>query len=199
MSRLLRIDSSPRTQGSRSRELADDLVARWRTANPGGEIVVRDLAADPVPHMEQSVLGVMVDPDQAGSPLLALSNELVAELKSADEILVSAPMYNFTVPSALKAWIDHIVRFGLTFEVLPEGGFRGLLEARKVWIVTSAGGVYSEGPFQAMDHLGPYLETLFGFMGVEDVTRIGVENTMDPEGMEASRTAARAKLDGLLG
>lgn len=204
MSRLLRLDSSPRVEDSHSRELAADVERRWRAANPGGEVVVRDLAATPVPHLNQTTLSAFLDPDYRDKPDLkaaaAFSDELIAELKAADEVIVSAPMYNFSVPSVLKAWIDHIVRYGLTFEVTGPGEYRGLLETNRVWIVTSAGGAYSEGPFQAYNFLAPYLEALFGFLGVTDVTRVGVENTeVTPEAMKVSRDAATTKLQELFG
>jgi FMN-dependent NADH-azoreductase len=202
MSKLLRIDASPRHEGSHSRKLADDLVARWLKSNPNGEVVVRDLAQNPVPHVDQAMLGAVLDPDYRSKPdqveLAALSDELIDELKSADDVLVATPMYNFTVPSVLKAWIDHIVRMEETFSVDEQGRYAGLLSTKRVWIATSSGGVFSEGPLAGFNHLGPYLESLFRFLGVENVESVALENTQaPPEVMQRAQEKATSRLDEL--
>lgn len=196
MARLLRIDSSPRTEGSHSRKIADEVERLWRDANPGGDVVVRDLTDRPVPHVDQRLLTAISDPDYRTKDdqraIAALSDELVAELKSADELLISAPMYNFTVPSVLKAWIDHIVRWGLTFD-LDANGYRGLLDTKRAILVTAAGGQYHEPPAATMDHLTPYLETVLRFIGVKDITAVRVEGTAyGKEAAAASEATAAA-------
>lgn len=121
MTRILRIDSSARpvSGGSRSRELADSIVARLRSKNPGAELVTRDLVATPLPHISnETITGFYTPPEQLTADLnnaLALSNTLISELRSADAVVISAPVYNFSIPSALKAWIDQITRINETF------------------------------------------------------------------------------------
>lgn len=204
MTTMLRIDASPRVEGSHSRSLADELTSRWMAAHPDGTVVVRDLATDPVPHVTQDMLAAIMDPEYRNDPgkaaSAALSDELIAQLKAADELVIATPMYNFTVPSGLKAWIDNIVRHGETFAVSDQGEYTGLLKTKKAWVVLSSGGTFSEGPFAAHDHLGPYLEGLLRFLGVADVTVLRHENTeFTPEMSKMSRDKAVDELRAMLG
>jgi FMN-dependent NADH-azoreductase len=196
MTRLLRIDASSRGEGSQSRALADAFVESWLEQNPGGEVVVRDLAADPIPHIaEQTIAGFYTSAHQLTPALrkaTALSDALIAELKGADEIVIATPMYNFSVPSALKAWIDQIVRIGETFSY-DGSAFAGLVTGKKATLITAygAGGYQPGEAFAAADFLVPYLTFLFGFLGFESVTNIPLEATnSNPETVAANRSVA---------
>jgi FMN-dependent NADH-azoreductase len=124
------------------------------------------------------------------------SDRLVDELLGVDTLVISTPMWNFGVPSSLKAWIDHIVRAGRTFR-FTENGLEGMLKGKKVYVVVSSGSVFSTGAFQAFDHVAPYFKSVFGFMGVLDVELIRVEGTNTPEGAEVAYSNAIAAIEAL--
>ncbi|MBV8428595.1 MAG: NAD(P)H-dependent oxidoreductase [Hyphomicrobiales bacterium] len=193
MTTLLRIDSSSRTLGSRSRELGDSFEAEWLASRPTTRVVHRDLAADPVPHIaDQTIAGYYAAPEEMTGELraaTALSDNLIAELKSADVLLITVPMYNFSIPSALKAWIDHIVRINHTFSY--DGrAFTGLVTGKHAYIACAYGAAgYDGGPLSAYNLLQPYLQLLLNFLGFSDVTFIGVEATT------ADNNVVRANLD----
>lgn len=176
MSRLLAINSSANTGDSVSRILIDSAVSQILAAAPGTEVVRRDLGANPVPHLTTANLaGVRGTPSTADElSARALSDELIAELKAADTVVIAAPMYNFSVPTSLRSWFDFVLRAGETFKY-SEAGPEGLLKGKKVIVLTSRGGLYSEGPGAAADFQEPYLRHLFGFVGITDVTFIHAE------------------------
>src|SRR3984957_538308 len=181
MTTLLRIDSSSRSAASHSRDLGDTLEAQWLTRHPGSAVVCRDLAADPVRHITDLTIAGFYTPVEKHSPEiqsdLALSNSLIAELTAADALLITVPMYNFSIPSALKAWIDHIVRINHTFSY--DGtAFTGLVTGKPVYVACAYGaGGYNEGPLVAYDLLKSYLNLLFRFLGFADVSFVAVEAT----------------------
>ncbi len=192
MKTLLRMDASIRTEGSHSRALADCFERRWLEEHPGGRVVRRDLAREPVPHLNegtaQALMGGFLPRAGAVSPL-ELSDGLIAELEAADEVLVSSPVYNFNTPSMLKAWADHVVRAGRTFAI-NEGGFCGLLGGKSVCLITVRGGL---DPRQT-DCQGPFLQAVFRFLGFERVEWIALEGTtMGTAHLE--QAMARAKLE----
>lgn len=203
MTRILRLDASSRHDGSQSRLLADAFVARWMDRHPGSTLVRRDLAATPIPHIGPATIqGFYTPAADRGADLTAallLSDQLIAEVRSADLLVIATPMYNFGVPSALKAWIDHVVRIGETFSY--DGtGFAGLLGGRKAVIVAAygAGGYLDGGPFAGADFLVPYLRFLLGFLGFADIETVGLEaTTADPETVERGRAAALARIDAV--
>jgi FMN-dependent NADH-azoreductase len=178
MSTLLHINSSVRTSGSVSRQLTAEFIDKWQTARPEFRIVERDLASQPVPHITEQTIGAYFTPAESRNAEQAeavkLSDELVAELMAADVIVIGAPMYNFSVSSSLKAWIDHIARAGVTFKYT-ETGPVGLLGGKKVFVFTSRGGVYSEGPAKPMDFHETYLRGVLGFVGLNDITFVHTE------------------------
>ena len=143
MARILRIDSSSRLQDSHSRELADFFQATWLKQHPHDEVVRRDLVATPIPHIaEATIAGYYTPPEQqtdAMKAATALSDELIAELMTADILLFSVPMYNFSIPSSLKAYIDQIVRVGHTFGFDPEKGFYSHLAVLKSCLILRQG------------------------------------------------------------
>ena len=178
MATLLYVNSSARTAGSISRELSAEFVRSWQTANPGGKVIERDVTAQPLPHLDEQTLGAFFTPAEARTPEQAAiarrSDDLVAELQAADVVVIAAPMYNFSVPSTLKAWIDQVCRAGVTFKYTEQGPV-GLLAGKKVYVFTARGGVYSEGPAAAMDFHGAYLKGVLGFIGLTDVEFVHTE------------------------
>ena len=144
MANVLHINSSVRNNGSLSGLLSGELVGKL--AAQGNSIVTRDLAAQPVPHLTEAMMGAFFTPaEQRGEQATAdikISDTLVDELLAADILVLAAPMYNFSVPSTVKAWIDHVARAGRTFQYTATGPV-GLATGKKAYIVTASGGVYS--------------------------------------------------------
>jgi len=202
MATLLRLDASSRGQASVSRAMADYFVTHWRQFNPDGEIVVRDLVKNPLPHIaEDTISGFYQDKaehDDRMKSATVLSDELIKELKGTDVLLIDTPMYNFSVPSALKAWIDQIVRSGETFQYSPEDGFSGLVSIKQCYVITVSGAVFSTDNMQAMDFLKPYLQLLLNFLGIINVEFITLEgSTLDAMAFERSQEEARKAIDNL--
>lgn len=196
MSNLLVINSSANTGESVSRILIDEAVSQILAAAPGTHIVRRDLGADPVPHLTTANLaGVRGTPATAEElATRALSDELIAELKAAGTVVIAAPMYNFSVPTSLRSWFDFVLRAGETFKY-SEAGPEGLLKGKKVIVLTSRGGLYSEGPAVAADFQEPYLRHLLGFVGITDVTFIHAEKIgFGPDARAAAITGAKDQI-----
>lgn len=174
MATLLEIDSSPLAQASISRQLTAEYVESWKAANPDGNVVTRDLTSTPIAPIDAAWVGAAYTPDEARTPeqraRLALSDKLIAELQAADEYVLGVPMHNFSVPSTLKLWIDQIARVNKTFSYAT-GTPVGLLTGKKATIVITSGGKYDAGTAMAsLNFVEPYLRTVFGFLGVTDVT-----------------------------
>ncbi len=192
MATVLHINSSVRNTGSLSRQLGGEFIAKWQAAHPSDTIVTRDLAAAPVPHLNEQLIGAFFTPpdqrnaDQAHA--LQASDALVDELLAADTIVIGAPMYNFSVTSGLKAWIDHIARVGRTFQYGANGPV-GLVTGKKVYVFIASGGVYSQGPAAGYDHLTTYLRAALGFLGMTDVTFIVAEGVSKGEEAVAAAIA----------
>ncbi|MCQ8186636.1 FMN-dependent NADH-azoreductase [Parvularcula maris] len=182
----LRIDASSRHQSSHSRKLADRLEARIIESCAGLTVRRRDLAAEPIPHiLDKTIAGFYTPPSQMTETLreaTAFSDTLIAELKGADTLIVSTHMYNFTVPSALKAWIDQIVRVNETFSFDGEA-FTGLVPVRRAYLACAYGAAgYGEGgAFASMNFLEPYLVSLLRFLGIKEVRAFRVEGTTADE------------------
>lgn len=199
MSTLLHIDSSARSDGSISRQLTASFVQQWQAKNPGGKVVHRDLAANALPHLNESMLGAYFTPAEARSAeqaqVIKQSDALVDELLAADTIVIGVPMYNFAPPSTLKAWIDHVFRAGRTFKYT-ETGPVGLATGKKAVIILSRGGKYSEGPMEALDFQGKYLKGALGFIGITDVELVVAEGvSMGEEAAKAAVAEAQAKIN----
>lgn len=175
MSRILVIESSARQQGSISRELTQQFIANWQAANPADQVQVRDLSLNPVPHLDATLLGGWMTPaeqqNDAEKAALARSNELTEELLAADVLVLAAPMYNFAIPSTLKAWLDHVLRAGVTFKYT-ETGPQGLLNGKRAFVLTARGGIYAGS---GLDHQEPYLRQALAFIGIHDVQFIHAE------------------------
>ena len=202
MTNLLFVSSSLFGDGSQSRLIAAELIDRWRQANPRTTVVERDLTAESMPHLSLAALAAASTPVDERSAdarqAAALADKLVEEVERANVIVITAPMYNFSIPSTLKAWIDHIARAGRTFRYSAAGP-EGLLKGRKVFIVTGRGGIYSDGPAKGMDFQEPYLQAMLGFLGLDDVTFIHVEGLkISPEAAEVGIATARRAASSLL-
>ena len=199
MPTILRIDSSSRpaddgAEGSFSRALSDTVVEALSDRYVEAEVVARDLAAEPVGHVaDETIKGYYTPPDLMTPDLIAAtaqSDDLIAELKAADAVVISAPIYNFSVPSALKAWIDQVVRMGHTFGY-EDGAFHGLVADKPTYLVLSYGapGYAPGGPLEAMDFLRPYLVSLMTFIGLTSVEVIAVEGTTAPDAADRLQAA----------
>ena len=176
MSHLLHIDSSLRTEGSRSRRLSAHFAERWQAAHPEGTVTYRDLAADPIPHLDHVAFSARFaapadhTPEQAAA--FALSNELIDEVLAADTVLLAMPLYNFGPPSTFKAWFDRIVSERTS----------GKLGDKEFVIVTARGGGYQPGtPREGWDHREPWLRHAFTPLAVSDITFINTELTLARE------------------
>lgn len=196
MSNILVLNSSAAGEASVSRLLVADAVAELTERLPGAQVVFRDLAADPIPHLLPSTInGVRGQPTSpAELEARALSDKLIAELRAADVIVIGAPMYNFSVPTTLRTWFDHVLRAGETFSY-SEAGPKGLLTGKRVIVVESRGGFYSDGPAVGADFQEPYLRHLLGFVGLTDVTFVRAEKIgYGPEAREQALADSRAEL-----
>lgn len=173
MASLLKIDVSPRGDHSVSRKVGDQLLAHFQQSFPGSTVVTRDLATTQIPFVDLPWIGAAYTPQEARTPehreALRLGDEFIAELRAAEHILLTTPMYNFQVPARLKAWIDHVVRVGETFKVSPEGQYTGLLENKAVIVVIASAADYSAPPMDSYNAEKAYLRQIFGFIGITDV------------------------------
>ena len=178
MSTLLKIDVSPRGDYSISRKLSGEFAEQWKQAHTGGTVVVRDLVKTDLPFVDLPwIAGAYSTPDQhtpEQAAAIKVSDELVAELLAADEIVIATPMYNFSIPAILKAYIDHIVRIGKTFSA----SYEGLAKGRKVTLIIASGSVYSPGShMESYNAETGYLKQILGFIGLTDVTVIHAGGT----------------------
>jgi len=200
--KLLHIDSSILSGNSVSRQLTRAVVDQWRRVHPEIEVTYRDLAVEAPDHLSAEILGAgFVDPAQH-SPLqrdqAALSEALLTEFLAADVMVIGAPMYNFSIPSQLKAWLDRVLVKGRTFKYTEQGPV-GLAAGNRAVIVSSRGGIYSEGsPANVMDHQESYLTVALGFAGITDVSVIRAEGVNMTEKREQALAAARNEIRQLL-
>ena len=196
--KLLRIDSSART-ASVTRQLTAKAAEAWKENNPDGDVIHRDLAATQLPPITDDWSATHIETSEltpAQRSYLSTSDRLIEELQAADTIVVGAPMYNFSVSSPLKAWIDQIVRLGKTFSYGPNGP-RGLLERKKVVVITARGGAYEKGtPTEAFDFQVPYLRHVLGFIGLTDVTFIHADHQSREQAAAALKFAVE-RITGL--
>jgi FMN-dependent NADH-azoreductase len=172
MSTLLHIDSSPLAEASITRNLSSEFVQPWKQAHPNGEVITRDLTATHFAGIDAQWIGAVYTPPDSRTPMqrenLALSDTLISELERADEWVLGVPMHNFSVPTVVKLWLDQVVRAGKTFSYI-NGSPVGLLNNKKAHFILASGGVYDPGsPAASFDFVQPYLQAIFGFMGVTD-------------------------------
>ena len=194
MANLLHIDASPRGDRSVSRSLSKAFV---QARNPG-RVTYRDVSHEPIRFVSEAWVAGAFNPPETHEPewaeAMRESDKLVDELVAADEIVIGTPMYNLSVPAALKAWIDQIVRAGRTFTA-DEKGLRGLLTGKKALIIITSGSPLAGTPY---DFEEPYLRGILGFIGITDVTFVRVEGFSNPAADKAKlRADAEAKLVSL--
>jgi FMN-dependent NADH-azoreductase len=162
MTTILQVNSAARSQGATSTLLVNELTAKLQQSNPGAQVVARNLQAEPLPHLDDSILGAFFTPADQRTPeqaaISARSEVLIAELKAADIIVIGAPMYNFGVSSQLKTYFDFISRAGISFQYTADGS-EGFITGKKVFVVTARGGQYVGTPD---DTHTPYLQTFLG-------------------------------------
>lgn len=190
MKTLLQVLASMFSNGGESSRLANQFVARWKADNPGGEVIVRDLGRDPVPHLTaerfQSFLAKPEERTPAQQQVAGFSDGLVAELERADVIVLGLPMYNFGVPSTLKAYFDHVARVGKTFKYTEKGPV-GLLAGKKAVVFATRGGLYAGTP---LDTQTGYVRDFLRFLGIADVEFVYAEGLALGD---ASKSASLAK------
>ncbi|OTA15688.1 FMN-dependent NADH-azoreductase [Xenorhabdus vietnamensis] len=175
MSKVLVLKSSILTQYSQSSKLADYFAEKWLADNSENNMTIRDLAENPVPVLDGELVNALrpngTELTERQQSALTLSDELIAELQAHDVIVITAPMYNFTIPTQLKVYFDLIARAGVTFRYT-ETGSEGLLKGKRAIILTSRGGIHKNGPTDVMT---PYLRTFLGFIGITDVKFVFAE------------------------
>lgn len=199
MSKVLVLKSSILAGYSQSNQISDYFIEQWREKHSADQITVRDLAADPIPVLDGELVGAMRPGDaplsQRQQEALALSDQLIAELKEHDVIVFNAPMYNFNIPTQLKNYFDLIARAGVTFRYT-ENGPEGLVTGKRAVVISSRGGVHKDGP---TDLLTPYVKLFLGFIGITDVNFIFAEGVaMGPEVAAKAQTDAKAAVDSIV-
>lgn len=194
MKNVLRITTSIMGEGSVSSMLMDELLAKLGTQG-ALDVTERNFAAQSIPHLDGPWLAALsaaeADRSSEQQAKVAFSDQLIAELHAADTLVIALPMYNFSLPSMLKAWIDHIARAGVTFKYTEQGSV-GLLEGKKVYLVTAMGGIHETA---ATDFLRPYMEHILAFVGLSDVEFITANGlNMGPERREEGLANARSEI-----
>jgi FMN-dependent NADH-azoreductase len=183
MKKILHIISSPRGDASLSIKLGNAVVEKIQAAYPGSTVKETNLVNQQFPHLEEAHIASFFTPAENRTPenLVAIkhSEDAISEIQDADIVVIGVPIYNFNIHSTLKAWIDHIVRRGVTFKY-DENGPQGLLPGKKVYLALASGGVLSEGPMAGFDFAVPYLKHMLGFIGLTDITVFRVEGTSIP-------------------
>jgi FMN-dependent NADH-azoreductase len=198
MKTLLQIKSSIFSDGGQSSLLAERFVAAWRDANPNGQVIVRDLARDPVPHLDAARFGAFLTPKENRTAeqeaVIDYSDALIDELKRADVVVLGLPMYNFGLPSALKAYFDHIARTGATFRYTEKGPV-GLLTGKSVYVFTARGGLYAGTP---RDTQAPYVRDFLAFLGMNEIEFVHAEGlAISEESKKQGIARAHAAIDRL--
>ena len=199
MTRILSLFTAQTGANSKSNPLVKRFTAGLAGRFPEIEITERDLGAEALPHIDDVMIGAFYTADEertaAQRTALSLSDELLDELIAAEVIVIGAPMYNFSVPSSLKNWLDHVSRVGRSFRYTDTGP-EGLITGKKVYVIATSGGNYGDGsPVQAMDHRTTYLKTVLGFLGMDDVSFI---HAFGVAGGDQGIRAAESEIDDII-
>ena len=199
MKTILQINASIQSGNGLSSRLADEFVAGLRAQHPEAKLIVRDLARDPVPHLDGNRFGAFLTSHENQTPeqkeIIRYSDALIGELKRADAIVLGLPMYNFGVPSQLKAWFDHVARTGVTFRYTEKGPV-GLLTGKKAWVLATRGGRYAGTPG---DHETPFVRQFLGFLGITEVEFVYAEGlAIDEKSKWEALAAAQSMIRGLV-
>jgi FMN-dependent NADH-azoreductase len=183
MSKILNVISSPRGAASNSIQLANAIIDKLKQNDPAAAVQVKDLTKAPFPHLEEAHLNAFFTPveqhTEANKEAISHSNQAIKEIMDADVLVIGAPMYNFSIPSVLKAWFDHIARAGITFKYGANGP-EGLVTGKKAYIAVATGGIYSSGDSAGYDFVVPYIKAFLGFIGITDVTIVRAEGFAIP-------------------
>ena len=195
MKKLLQINASLFSNDGQSSRLAEQFVAAWRNRNLDGELVIRDLAREPIPHLDAERFQAFLAQPDARTPeqtaVVEFSDALIRELREADIVVIGLPMYNFGIPSTLKAYFDHIARAGITFRYT-ENGPVGLLQGKKVYVLAARGGYYADTP---LDSQTGYMRNFLGFLGMKDVEFVYAEGlNIDESSKQAALADAGQRL-----
>jgi len=194
MKNILVIEVSPRGSESVSRQISAAILAKLKVNYPDAVVVTEDLALHPLPHLDQAFITAMSTPhdrrNEDHQAALSRSQQAVEHLKNAEIIIISFPVFNFSIPSALKSWVDHVVRPGLTFRPTPQGP-EGLLKEKKVYLASASGQVYLPPPtsptgFGPIDFSISYMKYVLGYLGMTDVTIFRAEGVGRPQLKAAS-------------
>lgn len=198
MTTLLVIQSSPKSSASVTRDLTAGFISQWQSKNPEGQVISRDVGLNPPAHLTEETIGAFYTPEdqrsEAQKQALQLSDELIAELRRADEIVIASPMHNFSITSGLKTWVDQVARVGETFQYT-ENGPQGLLADRPVYVITASGGDYRpHTPIAFLNHQDTYLKVVLNFIGLQDIRLVQAAGVA---GGEAPINEARAAISEL--
>lgn len=198
MNTLLQLNTSLFASAGQSTRLADRFVAEWRAAHPAATVIVRDLSSDPGPHLTAerfaALLAKPAERTAEQQSVAACSDALIDELRRADVIALALPMYNFGVPSTLKAYFDHIARAGVTFKYTANGAV-GLLQGKKAYVFAARGGLYAG---TALDTQTAYVRHFLAFLGITDVEFVYAEGlAISDASKEAALAGARENIDAL--
>jgi FMN-dependent NADH-azoreductase len=197
MATLLQINSSLFGDNGNSSQLAQEFVQQWSTQHPGGEVILRDLAKEAVPHLDAARVQALFTPEAERTAeqqaVVDYSDQIIAEIQKADAIVIGVPLYNFGVPSTLKAYFDHIARAGVTFKYT-ETGPVGLLNDKPVYIIAARGGVHKG---QVSDTQSQFLTNFLGFIGLKDVHFIYAEGLNMGQKEQAFAAAKTAITEGI--
>lgn len=195
--KILRLDTSLFSEQGSSSRLNQALIEKLTRVHGEVEVTHRDLARDPLPHFSAEVIAAISAKPEARTSeqaqLARLADQLIAELQGADVVVVAAPMYNFGIPSTLKAWIDYVARAGVTFRYTSEGP-EGLVTGKTLYVVTTRGGVHRD---QRTDTEVPHLHTYFQFLGFSDIRTLYAEG-LNMSGREQQFAEALANIDQLV-
>jgi FMN-dependent NADH-azoreductase len=198
MQTLLKIQTSLFSESGQSSQLADRLAAQWLGAHPGGRVVTRDLSRAPIPHLTaerfQAFLAKPEDRSPEQRDVVQFSDMLIQELQAADVVVLSAPMYNFSIPSTLRAYFDHIARSGVTFRYTANGP-EGLIKGKKTYVIVTRGGFYEA----ANDTQSAYLRQFLSFVGLNDLEFVYAEGlALGAESVDKGLSTARHTIAKLI-
>lgn len=179
MPKLLHIQSSPNLTSSVSRQLSDEFVAAFTASHPEFEVDRLDLARDPLPHWGPDAISGFMTPESERTPVqqaaVDISERLIRQVEDAKILVIGVPMYNMSIPTQLKSWVDYMTRAGRTFRFTGQGQYKGLIWGKKVFVILSRGGDYSQAPQSSFDFQEPLFRANLGLLGIVDVSFIRAE------------------------
>lgn len=194
MKNILHVISSPSGENSISIKLGNAIVEKLVSEYPGSILTEINVAKDPFPHLGENLIkATRSSAAPSDDEALVRSNKAVQQVKDADIIVIGVPLFNFTIPSTLKAWLDNVVRPGVAF-TYSEKGVQGLITDKQVYLAVASGAIYSEGPMKDFDFAAPYLEKVLNFIGVTDITTVRAEGVNMPNLKE---TALQKAIDSV--